>query len=111
MAVPFAPWPAATTTRLLAGFGAAAAFACVALVGSLEVLSPAADVLHSMISDLVFGPDPWLFDRDFDEIWADRLQIRTQPKAVMAGLDPWASTRFMRLSSVQKRRGLPCHAW
>jgi hypothetical protein len=39
VAVLLAPWPAATTTRLLAGFGAAAAFAAVALVGSLEVMA------------------------------------------------------------------------
>ena len=71
-----APWPAATTTRLLAGFGAAAAFACVALVCSLEVLSPAADVLHSMISDLVYGPDPWLFNLAVLLLIAGALAVR-----------------------------------
>ena len=71
-----APWSAATTTRLLAGFGAAAAFACVALVGSLDAMAPAADVLHSMISDLVFGPDPWLFNLAVLLLIAGALAVR-----------------------------------
>ena len=76
MAVLLAPWPAATTTRLLAGFGAAAAFASVALVGSLEVMAPATNVLHSMISDLVFGPDPWLFNLAVLLLIAGALAVR-----------------------------------
>jgi hypothetical protein len=76
VAVLLAPWPAATTTRLLAGFGAAAASACVVLVGTLEVTRPAADVLHSMISDLVFGPDPWLFNLAVLLLTAGALAVR-----------------------------------
>jgi hypothetical protein len=76
VAVPVASWPAATTTRLLAGFGATAAFACIALVASLQLMSPGADVLHSMISDLVFGPDPWLFDLAVLLLIAGALAVR-----------------------------------
>jgi Protein of unknown function (DUF998) len=71
-----APWPAATTIRLLAGSGAAAAFACLALVGSLQVTTPGTDVLHSMISDLVFGPHPWLFDLAVLLLIAGALAVR-----------------------------------
>ena len=54
--------PAVTTTCSLAAVGAAAAVAGAGLVVALHVIEPAEGVVHSMISDLVFGPNPWLFD-------------------------------------------------
>jgi Protein of unknown function (DUF998) len=54
--------PGPVITRLLAAGGAAAAVACTALIVVLQVLDPADGVLRGMISDLVFGPHPWLFD-------------------------------------------------
>ena len=68
--------PAVTTTCLLAAVGAAAAVAGAGLVVALHVLEPAEDVVHSMISDLVFGPNPWLFDLAVLLVMAGSLAVR-----------------------------------
>ena len=76
MAIRSAQWPVAMTVRLLAGCGAAATFACLALLVALQVIEPAANLLHGMISDLVFGPDPWLFDLAVLLLVAGSLAVR-----------------------------------
>jgi len=63
------------------------------------------DPTSSLDNTVIAGPDLRLSGRDSDAISADRLLIRTQPKAVMAGLDPWASARSTLFSPGQKRGG------
>lgn len=57
-----APTTCTAATRLLALTGAVAAVGSVGLVVVLQVIEPAGDAVHGMISELVFGPAPWLFD-------------------------------------------------
>ena len=71
-----APKPAATTVRVLAATGAAAVAASVGLVVALPAGEPAPDVLHSMISDLVFAPDPGLFDLALVLLLGGALAVR-----------------------------------
>jgi hypothetical protein len=78
---------AATTTRLLAGLGAAATSACTAIVLALQASDPA-DPLHTTISDLVFGPDPWLFDLAVVLLVGGALAVRAA--LARAGLLPGA---------------------